>query len=230
MKHAFVIRHLAFEDLGGLARVLEEADYRVQYLDASTQTFPEKVLVTADLLIVLGGPISANDGVEYPFLTEEIWILRQRLAHHQPVLGICLGAQLLTLAAGGRVVPAPQKEIGWAPVRLSPAGHDSPLAALDDQHLLHWHGENCLPPDEAVTLASTAACPHQAFSLSRSLGLQFHAEVTASGLERWFVGHALEISQTEGVDVAGLRAQTAVHARQLEECGARMFGDWLQNL
>lgn len=113
----------------------------------------------ADVLIVLGGPISANDEMGYPFLCQALEIIQQRLAQQRPVLGICLGAQLMARALGARVAPLGVKEIGYGPIRLSSAPQTSVLAPLSDVPVLHWHGDRFDIPDSAIRLAGSAALP-----------------------------------------------------------------------
>lgn len=111
---------------------------------------------------------------------------------------------------------------------LTEAGLRSPLRHLAATPVLHWHGDTFDLPEGAVRLASTGAYANQGFAAGdRLLGLQFHPEVTAAGLEHWFVGHAVEIAATPGVDVAGLRAGARRHGESLERAGRAMFADWL---
>ena len=97
--------------------------------------------------------------------------------------------------------------------------------------MLHWHGDTFDLPSEARLLASTEAVPHQAFSVGAfALGLQFHLEVMAQQLERWYIGHAAEIAQTPGVEVAALRRQAVRHGPLLASAARRIFADWLASL
>lgn len=225
MPTAGVIRHVAFEDLGTFAGGLTRHGFTITEYDAATDDLG--AVDGADLLIVLGGPISANDTHVYPFLEAEIALLRDRLAADRATLGICLGAQLMARALGAAVYKARDAEIGWAPLSLSPAGVDL-LAPLHATHVLHWHGETFDLPTGAKLLASTDIAVNQAFSFGkRGLGLQFHPEVTAAGLERWFVGHAVEIAATPGVDVPALRAATRQYAPSLATACGRFFDSWL---
>lgn len=230
MRSATAIRHVAFEDLGSFGPLLERRGYRIGYREAGIDDIAAIDPAGPDLLIVLGGPIGVYDDPDYPFLRDEIRLLERRLAAGKPTLGICLGAQLMARALGARVYPGGRKEIGWSPLALTAAGRDSCLAALapEKTRVLHWHGDTFDLPEGATLLASTPLFPHQAFSAGpRALALQFHAEVTAPGLERWLIGHAGEIAATPGVSVRSLRGDTAAQAPALERQGEAMLDLWL---
>lgn len=225
---AVIIRHVAFEDLGSFAEPLAEGGWRIEYIEAGLDGFDPAA--DADLLVVLGGPIGAGDDGEYPFLADEVRLIERRLAMDRPTLGICLGAQLMARALGARVYGAGRKEIGWGPLSLSEAGAASALALLAPRHasVLHWHGDTFDLPRGALHLASTEVCENQAFGWGeRALALQFHPEVTAAGLERWFIGHTLEIETTPDISVAQLRDATRRFAPALERQGPEFFRRWL---
>jgi GMP synthase (glutamine-hydrolysing) len=135
--------------------------------------------------VVLGGPMGALDDAAHPHLAAERELLRQLLAGHVPVLGICLGAQLLAVAAGGRLVPGAAVEVGAGEVRTSqPARHDPVFGVLGErQMVLHWHADTFELPSRAVRLASTALCRNQAFRIGSAYGLQFHIEIDEGWLE-----------------------------------------------
>lgn len=231
MNKVNVIRHLAFEDLDGFAEVFRLRGLSVRYFEAGIDDLG-LLGVDDDLLVVLGGPISVNQTHEFPFLRQEIELIRKRLMHDKPVLGICLGAQLIAVAAGSVVYPG-TKEIGWSPLRLTEEGADSPLGLLDASayNVLHWHGDTFHLPKGATLLASTPATPNQAFSIGRNtLGLQFHLEVTAAGLERWFIGHIGEIEATPNVSVDSLRNQTREYATTAIIAGKAVLSRWLEDI
>ncbi|MCP5366384.1 MAG: glutamine amidotransferase [Hyphomicrobiales bacterium] len=232
MKTCLAIRHVHFEDLGLFEAELRDRGWRVDYCEPGAPLPPA---AEPDLLAILGGPLGAYEDDAYPFLPGEVAYARARLDAGRPLLGVCLGAQIMARALGARVYPGPVKEIGWAPITLTDAGRDSPLAALgeDDAVVLHWHGDTFDLPEGARLLASTAAVPHQAFDWGdgdgarRALAVQFHPEVPAAHMERWLVGHAHEIATTPGIDPQGLRAATARHAAGTAARCRRFFAAWL---
>ncbi|MGO8758843.1 MAG: glutamine amidotransferase [Terracidiphilus sp.] len=232
-RQALVLSHLPFEDIGSLEPALVERSFTIRTVDVATAQFPLHETQLCDLLVVMGGPIGVYDDADYPFLTAEIDSLRQRLAEGKPTLGICLGAQLIAAALGARVYPGTLGlEIGWFPIL--PAGPEpspawlSPLFA-DGVRMLHWHGDTFdLPSGSGARhLARTPMYENQAFAIGKSaLALQFHPEVTAMGLERWYVGHTCEL-HLRGISVAELRSATQKHAPALQEAAAQFWNLWL---
>lgn len=228
-----VIRHLAFEDLGSFTAVLQAKDIEVNYFEAGYDDLSQIDALSDELLVILGGPISVNDGEMFPFIVTELDLLRQRIAADKPTLGICLGAQLIASALGADVYSGESKEIGWYPLNLTEAGKNSALRYLDAVHcsMLHWHGETFDLPDGAVLLASSERYENQAFRYGENiLALQFHPEITQRSMEKWFIGHIGEIMQTEGVSVAQLRRESQRFANQLEMQGELFFNSWFNEV
>ncbi len=188
---AHVLQHVPFEGPGSIGPWLEAAGYEVtatKFFANSTLPDPTQV----DLLIVLGGPMSVNDGDRYPWLAEEKAFIRRAIEAGRAVLGICLGAQLIAHAMGSAVYANNRKEIGWFAVTgIDRPGAESfsfPPAAL----VFHWHGETFDLPAGAIRLARGPACENQAFQLGRSvIGLQFHLESTPASI-RALVEHCRE--------------------------------------
>ncbi|HEY4636276.1 MAG TPA: glutamine amidotransferase [Alphaproteobacteria bacterium] len=227
---ALAVRHVAFEDLGSLAAVLRGRGFKIGYRDAGRHDLRAVDALKPDLLVVLGGPIGTYEENTYPFLRDEFRLIEKRLAAKRPIIGICLGAQLMAWVLGARVYPGPRKEIGWGPLKLTAEGARSCLKHLspDQTRVLHWHGDTFDLPQGAMPLASTDVCANQAFSLGKhALALQFHAEVAAKNIERWLIGHACEIAAAPGVSAEDLRAQTRRFAPALEAQGPKCFGAWL---
>jgi GMP synthase (glutamine-hydrolysing) len=232
MKTAVAIRHVAFEDLGSFEGVLAEEGFSIRYLEAGYDDLAAFDSVAPDLLILLGGPISVYEEDDYPFVREEIRLLRKRMAEDRPTLGICLGSQLIAKSLCARVYPGSGKEIGWAPLTLTEEGSRSPLAEIGPERspVLHWHGDTFDLPEGAVRLASTPRYVNQAFAYGRTLALQFHPEVTVRGMERWFIGHTGEIAATEGISVGALREATRREGPTLEARAPHFFRAWLRSV
>ncbi len=174
---ACILQHAPFEGPGAIARWLrgQQAEVLGVHLYAG-QSLPAPY--GFDLVVVMGGPMSVHDEGLYPWLAEEKRFIRRAVEAGVRVLGVCLGAQLTANALGAAVYPAPHREIGWFPV----TGREvSGCFAFPHQFMtFHWHGETFDLPPGAELLASTEACPHQAFEIGgQVLGLQFHLEVSA---------------------------------------------------
>jgi GMP synthase (glutamine-hydrolysing) len=222
------LRHVPFERLGLLAPLLAERGHAVSYVDVPVDGLEHVDSQEPDLLVVLGGPIGVYENDDYPFIDAEVALIEKRLARGMPVLGICLGSQLMAKALGARVYASGVKEIGWAPIQLTDEGRASCLRRLENTAVLHWHGDTFDLPAGATRLASTRACANQAFSYgTHALALQFHAETAGVAVEGWLVGHTGEIARTPGISVKTLRADTALCTPAVERAGTACFAQWL---
>lgn len=228
MKTAVVIRHVAYEGLGLFTRVLERNGYDIIYLDAGVADFKRKIALVADIVIVLGGPVSVNDLIKFPYLIDELKLIEQRLANDLPVFALGLGAQLMAKVLGASVYPMHQREYGWAPITLKT--EESLLEPFLLSHLLHWHNDAFSLPDGATLLASTSKCEVQAFSWKRSIALQFHPEVDIKRFEQWIIGHAVEIQQSDSECLNKLRQGAARYGEALEASSRQVFVNWLESL
>jgi GMP synthase-like glutamine amidotransferase len=176
-----VFQHVSFEGLGSMGPWLESRGARVTH----TRFFEDPTLPPVgdlDWLIVMGGPMSANDDERLPWLVSERALIAEAVGRGKTVLGVCLGAQLIAKALGARVFPNAEPEIGWFRVERG-AGDPAADEPLDlPIEAFHWHGETFDLPRGATHVAMSAACSHQAFAVGRTvLGLQFHLEMTPQG-------------------------------------------------
>jgi len=175
---AHYFQHVPFEGLGSMEVWLREAGYDIgvtRWYARECAPDPEEM----DLLIVMGGPMSVNDENMYPWLAAEKDFIRCWIDDGRPLLGVCLGAQLIASALGARVYPNAAKEIGWFPVTSVTPLPDHAFRFPPDQTVFHWHGETFDLPPGATHLARSAGCEHQAFQIGRHvIGLQFHLETT----------------------------------------------------
>lgn len=176
--------------------------------------------------VLMGGPMSVNDTAALPGLVPEIAWIREGLARGVPMLGVCLGSQLIARAAGAAVTPGPRPEIGWLPVEIADARDPvvGPLAPMTVA--LHWHGEAFDLPEGAVPLARSAITPVQTFRLGSAWGVLFHPEADAALLDAWLAEPAMraEAEQAIGPDFeAALRMGAERHAAGLVEASTRGF-------
>ncbi|WNG17496.1 glutamine amidotransferase [Cystobacter fuscus] len=213
---AVVMQHEEHEGPGMLGPALEAAGFTLVKRFRSVK----REDVDAELVVVLGGPMGVYEADRHPFLAEELALLTERLAFSRPVLGLCLGAQLLAAAAGSEVfVGKNGLEVGVGPVRWTKEGLADPVlgGVRPRATVAHWHQDTFKPVPGATLLASTDRYTQQAFRLGDSYGLQFHLELTADELERWFTQGAEELTELYGKNVDELRAQLPkLHAAEGE--------------
>jgi len=228
MQNAVAIYHVAFEDAGTLGPVLDERGVKLTYLQAGRDDLsPAK---DADLVLVLGGPIGIYEIDRYPFLKDELNVVEAVVKQGTPVVGICLGAQALAAVLAARVYPGAQAELGWDELILTEEGKASPLGVLEGLRVLNWHGDTFDLPAGATRLASTPLTPNQAFTYGpKVLGLQFHVELEGRDMERWLIGHTLELAKHD-VNLAEMRNATARYAPPTNVASRRLFNTWLDGL
>ncbi|SDS32111.1 GMP synthase-Glutamine amidotransferase [Halopseudomonas xinjiangensis] len=212
---AHYLQHAPFEGLGSIEDWLRDKGYGI----TATQLYSDDLLPSlreVDLLIVMGGPMSVNEEAQYPWLEREKAFIRGVIDAGIPVLGVCLGAQLIANVMGSRVFANSEREIGWFPVEA--VEHDKadvfrfPARAT----VLHWHGETFEMPYGAVHLARSEACSNQAFQLGRNvIGLQFHLEATPRLLEEFIESSGGDLEPSRYVQSA--EAILATEAERLEE-------------
>ena len=199
-KTALILQHTQEERGGLFEEILLEQGWKLEALSLFSGSSLPPSIKEFGLILILGGPMSANDEAGHPFLKDEIPFIRKALKIGHPVLGVCLGAQLMAKALGARVYPGPHKEIGWYWLSQTPSARSDPTFSRLDPHFLvfQWHGETFDLPSGAVGLAGNMAYPNQAFRIGELMyGLQFHLEVTHPMIETWLSAWSDEIKEAK---------------------------------
>lgn len=234
MRRILVFQHVPYELLGTLNPQLKQAGFRIRYVNFGRE--PEATPDISDYqgLVILGGPMSADDDARYPHLATEVRVIREALERDLPVLGICLGSQLLARALGARIRRNPVKEIGWYTVTPTPAGQQDRLIGRfgGPRRIFQWHGDTFDLPHGATHLASSEFCSHQAFRYGeKAYGLQFHLEVDQPLIERWLTvpAHRRELATLEGViDPDAIRTETPLQIGQLSTLAEQTFEGFIE--
>ena len=233
MRKLLVFQHSAREPLGVFDPMLRRAGFRIRYVNFSRQPDQRPDVSRYNGLVVLGGPMNVDQADRFPHLTTEVAAIREALALGIPILGICLGAQLLAAALGANVRPHTVREIGWYPLNPTADAGEDPLCRHlgEQQHVFQWHAYTFDLPDGAVHLASTPTCPNQAFRHGdRAYGLQFHLEADEHLIQRWL--HVPEYrdeaeSAGPGHHLDRILRDTHDHSPQALTLSARVFGEFI---
>lgn len=234
MKSILVLQHVAHEPLGTLHALIRSAGFRIRYVNYSREPDADVDMTRYDGLIVLGGPMGVYEADKHPHVLREIELVRAAMAEDKPVLGICLGAQIIAHALGAPVAPLPVKEVGWYSVQLTEDGLQDPMLSqlAPEERIFQWHRDGFALPEGAVRLASSAACAQQAFRVGHNVyALQFHLEVDAAMVDRWLdlPAHQPEIESTHGLGGReAIRAETRDRIEASMGSGRRVFGRWLE--
>ena len=233
MGKILVFQHVPYEILGTFDPMIRDRGCRVRYINFGRD--PETVpnVTKYDGLIVLGGPMNVGQADDYPHLTTEMNALRVALDHRIPIMGICLGAQLLAKTLGAQVSRCPEKEIGWYDVTPTEDGLVDPVLKHFKQtrKIFEWHGDAFENPPGAVRLASSKAWANQAYRYGdNAYGFQFHLEVDEPLVHRWLntPRYLEELSALKGrTDPETIRKETTLYIEELKALSRDVFGSFL---
>jgi GMP synthase (glutamine-hydrolysing) len=233
MRKLLVCQHVAFEILGTLNPLLKDAGFRIRYVNFGRHPAARPHLDGYHGLVILGGPMGVQQVHEHPHLPTEVALVRDAIDRNIPVLGICLGAQLIAQALGARVGPNREKEIGWYDVELAPAGKEDPLLRhfRPRERIFQWHSDTFTLPRGAVHLAASAACGNQAFRYRNNVyALQFHLEVDEALIERWLRVpiHREELRHLHGkIAPEDIRRETPQRIERTKQLSRQVFGAFI---
>ncbi len=228
MAKIIVLQHHPAETLGAIADALEAAALAWQYIRVHDGHPVPNEIRGAGGLIVMGGPQTVYQLDRYPYLRDEIRLIENALKENKPILGVCLGSQLLAAALGAKVYRGPEREIGWYPVRLSDAAKDDRLmrGLPAEFTAAHWHSDVFDLPSGAVALASSEKTPVQGYRYGEwAYGLLFHAEMTEEILSA-LVAEFGDGLKRVGLDGNAILAAAPRYLPQLNTIGETIFDRW----
>lgn len=233
MPRILVFQHVAAEPLGTLDPLIRARGHRIRFVNFEREPDAQPDVDRYRGLVVLGGPMNVEDQQSRPHLRTELRAIDRMLAQGKPVLGICLGAQLLAHALGAQVHRNPVPEIGWYPLDLTDAGRSDPVLGTlaDGAPVFQWHGRRFDIPAGAVHLARSNDCPQQAFRYAdNAYGFQFHLEMDAALVERWLSHPAYRDElQASGLphDAEIIRVHTVQHIDAMQRSADTAFNAFL---
>jgi GMP synthase (glutamine-hydrolysing) len=228
MAKIWVLQHHPAENLGSIADALEGAALAWQYVRVFNQQPIPRDMKGAGGLIVMGGAETVYKLDRHPYLRDEIRLIENALADVKPILGVCLGSQLLAAALGANVRRAEQREIGWYPVHLNESASDDRLMRGLPREFMaaHWHSDTFDLPAGAIALASSEITENQAFRHGdNAYGIQFHAEMTGEILTALIAEFGDGLKRV-GIDGDAIAAQAKVHLPKVDAIGAQIFSRW----
>jgi GMP synthase (glutamine-hydrolysing) len=234
MKKLLVCQHVAHELLGTLNPLLKRAGFRIRYVNFARHPDAQPTLDGYDGLVILGGPMSVNDAHRLPHLSTELKLIETALQRNLPVLGICLGSQLIAKTLGANVYPNREKEIGWYDIAPTDGAKDDPLlmAFKPTEKIFQWHGETFDIPKTGHHLAFSSLCANQAFRYGENVyGLQFHLEVDEPMIQRWLrvPDNREEIAALGGdITAEGIHDETPAHIARLHQLSDGVFGAFIE--
>lgn len=233
MKKVLVFQHVAWEILGSFHPLLKDAGFRIRYINFGRDPHAKPKVKEYDGLIVLGGPMGVYEHDKHPHLHTEVHCIRDAIEQGKPVLGICLGAQLIASALGAEVKPNGTKEIGWYDLSLTEAGKKDPVLGHlgDREKIFQWHGDTFGIPKGAEWLAKSDACTNQAFRYGEKVyGFQFHLEVDETMMQRWLAepSNLKEIEELGGPGhLQQIKTDTPKYTARQTELSNAAFGKYI---
>ncbi|WP_101476598.1 type 1 glutamine amidotransferase [Candidatus Nitrosotalea bavarica] len=203
-----VIQNTKIEGLGVLGELLKKDGIDFKTVLAKSEEIPD---IKPDAIIILGAPESAND--DLPYLKKELELIRKSVEKNIPVLGICLGSQLIAKAFGAKVYKGPKKEIGFYNDIEFDAGSKLFNGIKSPATVFHWHGDTFDLPKNAIRLAHSKDYQNQAIKIGSAIGVQFHLEVDEPTIKLWIEKSRKELDNTPYIDPILIEKQIPQHIK-----------------
>jgi GMP synthase-like glutamine amidotransferase len=232
MKPIRIFRHIACEGPGYLGQFLQNHNIPFELVRIDAGESPPAQIDDVSALVFMGGPMSVNDDIEW--IQQELTLIQKAVEAGLPVLGHCLGGQLISKALGGHIDANPVKEIGWLPVqKINNASSNDWLHEVNDNSVLfHWHGEKFSIPQGATAILRSEHCIHQGFIIGNTLALQCHVEMTSDMVSEWAERYKGELSDPAST----VQSQHEINENlqhkvaQLQGVADALYRRWLQPL
>lgn len=232
MKPVLVIRHALTEGAGFFGIFLDQKHipWRMIRIDEG-DVLPDNIADYSGL-VMMGGPMSVND--DLPWISQELNLIKQAMHLNLPVLGHCLGGQLISKALGAKVSANPVKEIGWGAVQVADGSHGLELFGVSSFESFHWHGETFDLPSGAQHLLSSQFCQNQAYQVGNAIAFQCHIEMTEEMVNVWCENGQSELSAS--IDSPGVQQSAAIQNSlniripRLNEVATNVYSYWIKLL
>ncbi len=234
MTKVLVCQHVPYEILGTLNPLFKKEGFRIQYVNFGRFPDLKPTLDGADGLVLLGGPMHVNETDQFPHLLHEMQMIEQAIKKEIPVLGICLGAQLIAKTLGAKVQTNQEREVGWHALELTSEAKTDPLFKhfQNKQVTFQWHRDTFDMPANAVQLAQSGLCKNQAFRYQeKTYAFQFHLEVDEDLIDRWLKvpdhQETLEAIQDK-MSVERIRQETKQNIQASKQLSQKVFSEFIQ--
>lgn len=226
------LQHMASEGMSGMEKAFKKRKVEYDYVPLNEGAGIPEDISHYSAVVILGGPMNVYQEKEYPFLVKEDKFIKKALKDGKPILGICLGGQLIAKAAGAKVLTGHRKEIGWYDLDLTEAGQKDPLFKGFPKRfkVFQWHGDTFQIPKKATKLASSEIFPNQAYRLGSAYGLQFHIEVTKETIECWIEEYDKELKSLDYVNPDKIKEDTKRYLRDLNALADRFYDNFLSGV
>ncbi len=233
MKSVIIFRFLAHEGPGYLGTFLDAQNILWQLVKIDEgEPVPASVLAYSGI-VLMGGPMSVND--DLPWIASILALIRDAKTNNIPVLGHCLGGQLMSKAFGAKITKNPTKEIGWGEVSVSQnETAKNWFDSIETFNAFHWHGETFALPEGATHLLTSPYCQNQAWSIGKHLAFQTHIEMTAEMVKKWCEEGAEEIKESASSPAVqqadAMQQELLLHVFFLQKVAKQVYTQWIKNL